>query len=1289
MASDNANVAGQRLGKFRMIRRLGVGGMGAVYLAEDTERGRQVAVKILPRERAANNPTLVRRFKAEAQAAARLDHDHIVRVYEAGEIAGYLYIALEYIDGIDVHELVRRKGVLPIRRTIDIVRQVAEALEHAYRRNIVHRDIKPSNLLIQRDGTVKLADLGLARAVDETANTGITRAGTTVGTVDYMAPEQAHNSKAADTRSDIYSLGCTWYHMLTGQPPFPEGSLINKITAHATQPPPDPRKINPAVPESVVRVMHKMMAKRPDDRYQTPRELIDAIDEILRQQKAQRRSVASKASDELVLQQMAAEALQEAERERAAAEAEAGAAGTRGEEKDEEFEFVPRPRGRSVAAWPPKRRKKPAGRQGLPVWLPWAAATAALVLLVGLAVALIPRQGGSAPSDQSESVASTRNEPAGLSGGDGTSPEASKTGDNQPAEGGVRKTPDKPAETPGSTPPAPRSSGAAPKGRPPGEAERFDIARADSRFSFPWRAAALPSLSEWSRPAVDIEPAWWKAAATGTLAPQPSLVEDDFTEFTSLNAAVRRHQAQDVVLHLVGQGPYRIAPDDWSHFRSIAIRSTGEPKDVVIDLSQVGEKGAVRLGRCSLALENLRLWIAPPQSNTPETAFRGIFASAGGDIAFVRCVVQPLEALPAPLVLCKIDASRDGGRGAARSSADGAESRGPAARVLFERSVVWCPRLSVLGVRSCSLSLALHRSLLVVPDATALSVTTDQRAAPVAFDLRVAACSLLVGRKLCAFEVGAPPLGLSIATVASVLATTDPQGELVSAANWPVNQIIEAGRTRLRRATWLAEHSVLVGWKRLLTTSPFVTESVPTAESWQTIWGRASGVRFIPAGDATERPISVPATEWTVADHLQQLAGGSAGCAVTDLPSVDARGLVRVSAYRRRAVLEPSRFGPGSPRMEVDLGKTPLEEALGRRAWADGTVFVVRGAGRHRVRPIVIDGRSLRIEFESLRPEEPLILQPVPSRRGGSNAEAMFTVRNADVEIVGATVEFPATFRADGTPARWLAVSDGGFLLHGCQVYGPTVDGVGFDALVTWTGAGVQRSTPGRGHRGVVRDSYLIGRCPLLSAQVRGRELLIRNALLVSDGPAVVLDIRGLSADIDAIIDVAQSTFCAARAFDVKTVPLAERARRPCRFSVIRSVFAPPPIDVASGPSCVLAAPPAALEHAQLEWFGDTNGFGPGVLPLCGAAAAETASDPLAAWVERWGDRAVLDPVSGKDAVRWHEPLRMKTRPWPDQFRLDPQCAAATAGVGGRALGCDPRRWPRPVADDAEKVTRR
>ena len=268
-----SNLPLKSLGIYTIERKLGQGGMGTVYLATHTKLKKLVALKVLPRDKA-KNPVLVRRFQAEAQAAGQLEHPNIVAVYDTGDADGYLFIAMEYVEGIDLFEQIKRRGAIPVKRSIEIIKQVAAALQHAFEHSIVHRDIKPSNLLLKHDGTVKVTDLGLARSIDDTLETNITRAGTTVGTVDYMSPEQARNSKSADIRSDLYSLGCTWYQMLTGQPPYPEGSVTNKLQAHAVKPLPDPRELNENIPEGLIAILQRMTAKKPEDRYQTPAELL-------------------------------------------------------------------------------------------------------------------------------------------------------------------------------------------------------------------------------------------------------------------------------------------------------------------------------------------------------------------------------------------------------------------------------------------------------------------------------------------------------------------------------------------------------------------------------------------------------------------------------------------------------------------------------------------------------------------------------------------------------------------------------------------------------------------------------------------------------------------------------------------------------------------------------------------------------------------------------------------------------------------------------------------------------
>ncbi len=264
---------GDRIGHFELVEYVGGGGMGRVFRALDTQLGRTVALKVLPPEQAAAADTL-QRFQNEAQSTARLDHENIARVYFVGKDGELSYIVFEFVEGVNVRLLVEQKGPLPLAEALSYTIQVTEALAHADARGVVHRDIKPSNVLITPEGRVKLIDMGLARLRNVDAADGdLTQSGVTLGTFDYISPEQARDPRIADVRSDIYSLGCTLFFMLTGQPPFPEGTVLQKLLQHQGDEPPDVRRLRPDVPEEVSRVMRKMMAKDPRHRYASSAEL--------------------------------------------------------------------------------------------------------------------------------------------------------------------------------------------------------------------------------------------------------------------------------------------------------------------------------------------------------------------------------------------------------------------------------------------------------------------------------------------------------------------------------------------------------------------------------------------------------------------------------------------------------------------------------------------------------------------------------------------------------------------------------------------------------------------------------------------------------------------------------------------------------------------------------------------------------------------------------------------------------------------------------------------------------
>jgi eukaryotic-like serine/threonine-protein kinase len=269
-------LTGEMLGHFRLEEFVGGGGMGAVFRATDTMLGRTVAVKVVARDE--TNEETLRRFRNEAQSAARLDHPNIARVYYVGEDKGWNYIVFEYIEGVNVRDLVEHNGPLSLEDALKYTLQMSEALDHASQRDVIHRDIKPSNILIMVDGRAKLVDMGLARLHQvESPSEDLTASGVTLGTFDYISPEQARDPRNTDVRSDLYSLGCTLFFMLTAQPPFPEGTVLQKLLSHSGDEPPDVVTLRPDLPPDIAVVIRKMLAKSPEQRFQTPRDLIGEL----------------------------------------------------------------------------------------------------------------------------------------------------------------------------------------------------------------------------------------------------------------------------------------------------------------------------------------------------------------------------------------------------------------------------------------------------------------------------------------------------------------------------------------------------------------------------------------------------------------------------------------------------------------------------------------------------------------------------------------------------------------------------------------------------------------------------------------------------------------------------------------------------------------------------------------------------------------------------------------------------------------------------------------------------
>src|SRR5262245_22326423 len=265
-------------GKYRLLQKLGSGGMGSVYLCEHQRMRRRVALKVL-RLIDADDPASVERFYLEARAVAALDHPNIVRAHDVDNDGKLHFIALEYVDGNNLYDIVRKHGPLSPLRAALYIRQAAQGLDHAHAAGLVHRDLKPGNLLLDRSGTVKLLDMGLARFFHEEMDPLLRNqeVGNTLGTAEYVAPEQVDDS-LVDIRADIYSLGCTFYFLLSGQNPFPQAKTMQeKLTFQQVRRPKPIRTVRPEVPEELAGVLDKMMAKELGERYQTPAEVVAAL----------------------------------------------------------------------------------------------------------------------------------------------------------------------------------------------------------------------------------------------------------------------------------------------------------------------------------------------------------------------------------------------------------------------------------------------------------------------------------------------------------------------------------------------------------------------------------------------------------------------------------------------------------------------------------------------------------------------------------------------------------------------------------------------------------------------------------------------------------------------------------------------------------------------------------------------------------------------------------------------------------------------------------------------------
>ena len=292
------------LGKHKLLGHIGSGGMSSVYLAEHIVMKHHRAVKVLPKSKLGKTSYL-ERFQREAKAIASLNHPNIVRAYDIDNEKDTHYIVMEYVEGVDLQVLVQKHGPLPYAIVADYIAQAAHGLQHAHDSGLIHRDVKPANLLINKDGVIKVLDLGLALFQDQSdASLTMEYNDKVLGTADYLAPEQALNSHTVDNRADIYGLGCTMYFLLTGHPPFPDGSIASRIVKHQNVMPPDIRVDRPDCPGELDGICVKMMQKDPKFRYPDCKTVAEVLENWLKKYQAEHPSISIKPTKGMSIDKM-------------------------------------------------------------------------------------------------------------------------------------------------------------------------------------------------------------------------------------------------------------------------------------------------------------------------------------------------------------------------------------------------------------------------------------------------------------------------------------------------------------------------------------------------------------------------------------------------------------------------------------------------------------------------------------------------------------------------------------------------------------------------------------------------------------------------------------------------------------------------------------------------------------------------------------------------------------------------------------------------------------------------
>ncbi|HEY7315771.1 MAG TPA: serine/threonine-protein kinase [Gemmataceae bacterium] len=1193
-----------RIGKYEVLAHVATGGMGAVYKARDTDTGQEVALKVLSPEMAAKR-AMVERFRREATHAAKLRHENVVTFYEFGAANKTIYLTMEFIDGIDLAEYCARKGRLDPDEALNIIMQGCRALDHAYQCSIVHRDIKPSNFLLTGKGdrlVVKLTDLGLARDASN-EEFRVTRAGTTVGTLDYMAPEQARDSGLADIRSDLYSLGSTWYHLLAGHAPFPKGGLGERLNRIMNEEPPDIQELNPRVSDATAAVLRRLMAKKPRQRYQTPAELLRDLESLARGERPL-------SSPEL-------------KENRARDDSDPVVPSRRKGRRSDDGRRTPRPAhgrsrpdtetGKSTAEAKAARRRQSRAR----LWYSLAGVSV-LLLVASLVVMVSLRRKHEAPLAQGSSNVDTA-----TGSNDSSIPPVDNT-----ATGG---TPVPPTSTGGTgVPPVVKKPNWPALYQP---TKAIDAIALRKEIEAPW--------------AVEPKPSQTVELVVGRLPPDAS-----GKTFRSLAAACKAIPAGATgILELRDNGPFFDVPAAVRD-RSVILRAAKGYRPLLVwdvprtldenrrNRTPPPQKDALvflDVKHGNLTLQGVHLALGWPEAPSEGAT---VLRVEDGDLTVADCTLSVVGRPRNGVTVARLTAT----------PAPGKDDKKEEHRCRFTRCYVRGAGMSVFDLDAPGASVLFDNCLLAGGDAPLLQVRAEKERPT---RLRAVRSTMICGKNL---------LNVRPATAEDRQPAFDWLGWDVLLSRWSQGAGGELLRLEGGAGTegirWRAVNSLYAGWDTLLAGPNAV--SAANVPAWRQLWGRTEGdvihTKSWPTAVFPE-PAELPASTYRTADSTVAFAASTGtdqllGCDLDRLPPLRDNWLSLT--VNRFAILAPNvPDDPDPPAIsapgdglyhgerldlnQIDLGAY-LKTVQKTYRLAPKVVLHLAGSGERFTTPIRIKGSSLVLYFEP-PPEktEPLTLAPAVQGAG----EAIVEIEQGDLDIINGSLRFAEAGEARILP--WLVKVRGGdvrlFRTH--LEVPPRSSGASFRGLVLLEGSG--ETAADRVRTCAVNESVLLSAYEGIRIQGIGARLLLTQTLLIaaSDAVRLTLDPGYVGkANAQCLFD---HTTIAGRASaihlpDVKQPgPPAEPVVVQTRDCGFLNLFGR-----TSRPSFVLYEG-EALAQGLLVWQGEGDTFDRRLWFGAASAAAPLPDRPEdhASWIALWGSsafqRAQINYPLAKtlDADRW------------------------------------------------------